>query len=552
MPNTIAIIIADAATTRFGLPSMLSRGVAGRTVLSHTIERARRVAGVQGVAVVHPAGQDLQALVEDAEGVTFVPVAEGWTDRFQPARIAARKWSLTAWRGGLAGATCYDELLPAAPMLHAMDTCGATSAVIVGGDWMLLDSDLTAQVLALHLEYPDAMPMTFSQAPPGLCGIAVSRSFVEELTKNPSSSIGQVLAYVPTHPQADPIGKDVCVQVPANVRSTARRYICDMPRAAAMIDALAIELGDALLTADASRIVDAVRVIEADTTDAPLPQAVTLELSPQREVAGPIVPQHYVTLDRQAMDVDAALAIVAQLGREAMGDTVLTLGGLGDALLHEGWRAVVDAAHEAGVLGICIETDLLVDQTTLRALLDAPVDVLAVRMNADTAATYTKVMGVDRFDAVLDNLKYLFDQRQRGVVDGRPAGFPWIVPRLVKTAETLADMEDFFDKWIHYLGHAVIEPATTGAGLMPDLSPVNMAGPQRKPCRQVGRRLTVLSNGCVAQCDQDWHGTAGAGDARRESIAALWEKTSPFRNAHKDGRWNELELCKNCHEWHRP
>jgi len=552
MPDTIAIILADASTTRFGLPSMLSREVAGRNVLSHTVARARRVEGVRGIAIVHPAGQDVASLIDDVGDVTFVPIAEGWTDRYQASRIAARKWSLTAWRGGLAGATCYDELLPAKPVLQAFDACSASAAVVLGGDWMLLDPAITGKVLSLHLQYPQAMPMTFCQAPPGLAGIAVSRTFIDELVKNPSSSVGQVLAYVPTHPQADPIGKDVCVQIPANVRNTSRRYICDKPRSAAMIDALASRLGDVFATADGSLIADTVRDIEAEATDTPLPQQVTLELTPRREVNGPIVPQHYVTLAREAMDVDAALAIVEQIGRAGMGDTALTLGGLGDALLHESWRAVVDAAKATGVLGICIETDLLVDQQTLRDVLDAGVDVVSVRMNADTPETYAKVMGVDRYKTVLDNLQFLFDQRQRRAVSGGPTGLPWIVPRLVKAADTLADMEDFFDKWVHYLGHAVIEPATSGAGQMPELSPVNMAAPQRRPCRQVTRRLTVLSNGCVAQCDQDWRGQAAAGDARREQLASIWQRAAGFRKAHQDGRWNELELCKNCHEWHRP
>jgi radical SAM protein with 4Fe4S-binding SPASM domain len=552
MPDTIAIILADASTTRFGLPSMLSRDVAGRNVLSHTVARARRIEGVRGIAVVHPADQDLASLVDDAGDVTFVPISEGWTDRYTAMCIAARKWSLTAWRGGLAGATCYDELLLAKPVLQAFDACNASAGVLLGGDWMLLDPAITGKVLALHLQYPQAMPMTFCQAPPGLAGLAVSRTFIDELAKNPSSSIGQVLAYVPTHPQADPIGKDVCVQIPANVRNTSRRYICDTSRGAAMIDALAARLGDVLATADGSLIADTVREIEAEAPDLPLPQQVTLELTPQREVNGPIVPQHYVTLSREAMDVEAALAIVEQLGRAGMGDTALTLGGLGDALLYEGWRTVVDAAKAAGVLGICIETDLLVDQQTLRDVLDAGVDVVSVRLNADTPETYAKVMGVDRYKTVLDNLQFLFDQRQRRAVSGGLTGLPWIVPRLVKTADTLGDMEDFFDKWVHYLGHAVIEPATSGAGQMPELSPVNMAAPQRRPCRQVTRRLTVLSNGCVAQCDQDWQGQAAAGDTARQTLADIWKQAAGFRKAQQDGRWNELELCRNCHEWHRP
>ena len=111
-----------------------------------------------------------------------------------------------------------------------------------------------------------------------------------------------------------------------------------------------------------------------------------------------------------------------------------------------------------------------------------------------------------------ENLQWLLKERHRRSETIGTLG-PWVVPYLIKTAHTLADMETFFDRWTHLAGHAVIQPATTGCGLMPDLSPVNMAPPRRAACRQLTGRMTLHSDARIPRCDQDWLTRAPAGNA---------------------------------------
>jgi hypothetical protein len=533
-------------------------------VLEHTLARIARVSAVRAMVLVHPAAQDPMTLLGATRfGKPLAGHADpgNLTDAHHPMRIAARKWSLSAWRGGLAGAGCYDELLPAAPLVDAMKRHKAESALLVGADWPLVDPDLCQRVLEQHLSNPQAMAFTFSQAPPGLAGVAVGAPLLEQIAAR-QGLFGQMLSYNPRTPQADPIGRDVCVQIDAAVRSCNRRFIYDTDRSAAMIDAIADRLGNRLSSADAGAVADATHQVEADRPGGfgRLPQQITIELTPQRAVAGPITPQQYVQFDREPMALDTALHIIEQLGAD--GDTAVTLGGLGDALLHENWLDIVEAAHRAGVFGLAVATDLLVDQGTLEKLLVAPLDVVSARVNADTARVYEAVMGDDRFKQVTDNLQWLLAERaDREQVepagDGenrarRPAALPWIVPHLVKTDQTLGDMETFFDRWLYFAGQAVIEPATTGCGLMPAQSPVAMAPPKRRPCLQIDRRLTILSDGRVAQCDQDWLGRGCAGDAAVTPLAEIWQSMNELRRSHRDERWGELALCGCCDQWHRP
>ena len=565
MPRTIALIPIDLTRSRLGTPSALLHRLGGLTVLERTLSRLTRVPQVEMIVLVHPAGQQpLNVLTASriAKPVrSFAIPASVPVDGFQPMRIAGRKWALHSWRGGLGSACVYDELLPAGPLVAAMQDCGATSALLAGGDWPLVDPAICEQVLERHLAQPQAMKMVFTQAPPGLAGVAVAREMLEHVAEK-QTGFGPVLAYVPTKPQADPIGLDVCVPIPAPVRSCALRFIYDTQRSRALIDAIA---GAASLEdADASQTVAvASQELNADNGEhgrgGELPAQITLELTPQRMLRGQITPQHYVDFERPPMELDAARRLIAQIA--ACDDAVLTLGGLGDALLHPNWRDVVTAAHEVGVAGIAIETDLLVDEAALSDLLSLPVDVVSVRVNADTAAVYEKVMGEGRFAEVVRNVQWLLVERGKRcaqaaqVADGR-AGFPWIVPRLVKTSDTLGDMETFFDRWTHFAGHAVIDPSQTGrqgaTQVMPQLSPVRMAPPKRFACRQLDRRLTILSDGRAALCDQDWLGSHVLGDTAITPLSDIWQQARSIRALHQAGRWNELPQCAGCHEWHRP
>ncbi len=549
--KVVALIPMDLRQTPLGLPSLLLHQVAGQSVLQHTLMRVGQIQAIDAIVLVHPAGQlplsSLDVELIDKPVIAFAHEAGVQLNMQQKMRLAGRKWSLHSWRGGLGSATCYDELLPAAPLAQAMKHVSADSAILIGGDWPLVDPHWCQQVITRHLEAAKSMKMVFTQAPPGLAGIALAGDLIEHLADK-NAGFGHTLGYVPSKPQADPIGLDVCVQIPPVVRGCAKRFIYDTPRSAALIDAILTSPDDELhQQRDATAVCELALTI--DHSSRFLPQQITLELTPQRLVQGPVTPHHYTQFKREPIAVTHVKRIVEEIGDAS--DVVLTLGGLGDALLHPDWLAIVESARAAHTLGIAIETDLLIDESQLPALLDAPIDVLTVRLNADTAATYERVMGADHFATVTRNLQWLLTERQR-----RGGGLPWIVPRLIKTRETLLDMETFFDRWMHFTGHAVIEPATTGrAGslpIAPEQSPVMMAPPRRVGCRQLERRMSILSDGTVPRCDQDWQGEEIMGDTRIASLYEIWQQSQPMRQRHAHGRWNEMTSCAGCHEWHRP
>ncbi|MFW6060964.1 MAG: hypothetical protein ACODAQ_12355, partial [Phycisphaeraceae bacterium] len=386
--TAIALIAADLQRNRFGGPARLHETIAGRSVLEHTVRRAARISRISKIVLVHPAGQDPFKLIDRQKidkSLAALPIEGGLDEPRDRHWAAARKWALTCWRGGLGAATAFDEVLPAAPLLAALDAHHAESALLLRGEWCAFDDQLADAQLAQHAENTEAYRLCFTQAPPGLGCLVAHRASIAQVAEH-HAAFGQALGYRPQRPALDPIGREVNIAIPATVRDTYRRFAYDTPRSAALLRRIAERLDDAFLTADAEAITDAACAVEADDPAIAferLPQQVTLELTPRRAVNGPITPQHHVSFERPDIDVDLAQRIVAQLGDgEAAGDVALRLGGLGDALLHPQWDEIVRAAHDAGVLGICIETELLCDTATLDRLMTLPIDVVSVRFNA--------------------------------------------------------------------------------------------------------------------------------------------------------------------------
>jgi len=547
MPKPAVIIPVDARQSGLGLPSCIDHVIDSHTVLSHTLRRVQRVAEAETILLVHPPDQRLDALLSAdvrSERLRFVS-SERFEDPFAAMRQVARRWSPTAWRGGLGAMSIFDELLPPGPLLDAMDAAHVESALLVGPDWCCVDPGLCDAVLKRHLVEPSALRFVFTQAAPGLCGCAVHRDMLDELQK-PGAAFAELLNYVPTRPQLDPIGRDVCIAVPPAVRDAGQRYVYDLPQSRALLDRL-VPLVDADTWAE---------TLVGLTTAEPALREITIELTPYRLANGFVTPHHHCAFDRDPMSRRMAMHLIRQL--EQRSDVCVTFGGLGDAMLHPDWHDIARAAKDAGVLSVHLETDMLIDPFDVHPLIDGCVDVVSLRLNADTAESYAQAMGVDRFGDVLKRIEQVLNTRNARAREGKATfGVPWLVPRFVKTADTLHDMDSFFDKWTHFANHAVIEPPTRGRDgdgefILPQLAVVDMSPPKRYPCRQIQQRMTVLSNGFYALCDQDWTCAAPLGDAHDITLDEAWDELQFVRQKHAEQKWDRFPLCEGCREWHRP
>ncbi len=555
MSELIAVVRADRMGTGVGLKSCIQAVVKdgrGKTVLWHTLNRVAQVKGIKQVVVIFPESQEIQSLLDgdDFQGrLTLMPLPqEMMFDQLQSKRQVARKWAMTSWRGGLGGMSCYDELLPITPILHAVNQHKADGALLVGGDWMLVDPEFCDRVIARHLENPQNMAFVFSQCPPGLAGCVVGQELLSNMDQS-RSTFGLMLDYNPSKVQSDPIAFDVCVPVEPVVRDTQNRFIYDGSHARLAIDQLAEKMGDELAHADRQTLVQQLQQLDSNHNVAQLlPGQLGLELTPRRGVSGKLLPQYYVDLDREDLSFELAQRIFQQIA--AQGDVLLTLGGLGEPMLHDRFFDLIQDAKQQGVWGIHVETDLGIEEQRVTDLLSCGAEVISMRIHTDKHQSYDSWISPNDkkcFDLMIKNVEQLINGQRKNTQQ-----MPWLVPTMFKIPETFDQIEQFFDRWTHFVQHAVIRYPARGCGLMPHLGGTQMHPPKRFSCRQLPKRMTILSNGQVVLCDQDWQGKVAAGHVKNKSLLEIWQSMHHIREQQINGQWQAMPLCKKCHEWHRP
>jgi hypothetical protein len=437
---------------------------------------------------------------------------------------AARAFSPGSWRGGIAGLSAYDEVLCPAAMAAALDSRGATAALLVGPDWPLLDVSATtgcAAVVSRHLEHPDQHRIVFTQAPPGLGGCLLHADLCRELAQRSRlSTIGSLLVYQPHVPQGDPIARDANVQIDHRVRRSLVRATADSLRQQALLGrAFPGDPGEMT----PAEIVEALERVELPESG---PREVVLELTTDRAARGRFG-ELTGAARRPAMAPETARRLVTQIAD--LDECVLTLGGAGDPLLHDAFDELVAFAVRLGVL-VHVRTELRAEPATIDRLLATAPHVISVDVNAHAPATYERMMGRDDHGAVLERVQRLVDGRTHlaGPADLSALARPWIVPRLLRCRETYEDIDAFFDHWQRALGTAVIDAPPPGSD---DLAPA--VTPARVRQARDARCLTVLADGRAPVDGDDLNTRGETISATTGSLADAWREILDARRA----RW---------------
>ncbi len=187
-----------------GLPSRAGERLGERTVLAQTVARARRTAGLEGVAVlVSPggAGAALEILGSEArvENVRVLEVLEPDFPR-REALQRARKWSKDGWRLGI-GQTVEADAAGHFPSLAAAGReLGADAVISVLPEAALVGPELLAGLVE-HAAPADQPPLPSAgcQAPGGFAGLFGMVGWLEAMGAN-DLTCGQNSAWRPDRP----------------------------------------------------------------------------------------------------------------------------------------------------------------------------------------------------------------------------------------------------------------------------------------------------------------------------------------------------------------
>jgi spiro-SPASM protein len=546
--NFVAAVFADFAETFLGGESQLLTQLGSRSVLGHTLTRLMGVAGLERRCLFVRSRDEgtAKATVRElglADEIDVLALDNGVRPRRRLLRCG-RKWNLDAWRGSPLGTTWFDEYVEPLCVARVLDHYQAEGVLCLDGHQPTLDVGIATRMIAHQRENDAEARFVFTQAPPGAAGIVLRRDVTRELVEQ-QYPVGLLLSYRPEMPQMDPITRQSCLRITAEVAQTPARLTADTRQSREVVAQAFAALGE---DCDADALCAWLRTSGHKRVRS-LPVEVELELTtddPLRETT--VRPRGDRVPRRQLEDLNAVEGLARQLA--AYDDRLLFLGGHGDPLLHSEFPDICRRIRAAGVCGLGVATPLMeLPEPALDALVDGGVDVVEVQLDANSAATYRHVHNADAFERVLSNVERIQAARRT-----HESPEPLVVGSLTRCAATLDELEAFFERWIRATGAAVIRGYNEYCGLLPADSVLAMTPPTRGPCRRLDRRMMLLADGRAVLCSQDVTGAMSLGTWTSDALTDLWRGAvlRDARESHSRLAFDNYPLCMRCAEWFRP
>jgi len=224
---------------------------------------------------------------------------------------------------------------------------------------------------------------------------------------------------------------------------------------------------------------------------------------------------------------------------------VLRYAADGESLLNPHFLDMVDEVKAAGIGPVDLTTNAMsLSEDKMRRLLEAPIDVIDVSLDAFSKETYEKIRIRGKFDQVTANLKRLIEMRNE---IGSPTK---IMTSIISQQEALDEVDAFREFWGEYVDEVLVRGLNTDLGIV-NVSETYFEEIERWPCPQFWKRVTINQHGDVRFCVEDWRNTGIVGNVMEQSIAEIWQSEiyQKFRDLHASGRWGDVSMCRKCMDW---
>lgn len=178
----------------------------------------------------------------------------------------------------------------------------------------------------------------------------------------------------------------------------------------------------------------------------------------------------------------------------------------------------------------------VLDHATLDRLMTFERFQLTISVNATTRERYHEVHGRDRFDAIV------------GLLEGWQGPRDRVVLSCVVSADHPDDFVEF-ERHFRPLGYRVrLVPMSTRISAKPLNRAVLEVIPQFGRCRYPLDTMTILADGRVVLCGQDWRHSSAFGSIAEQTLAEIWNSPalSEVRQAVVSGRLREVPGCSSC------
>ena len=257
----------------------------------------------------------------------------------------------------------------------------------------------------------------------------------------------------------------------------------------------------------------------------------------------PQCPRNFSDLPKQGMmATDTFEKIVRECKEKKLNSIFLDHGG--EALMNRNLPNFVKMWKDAGIIDIMISTNAsLLTRKLSRALIQNGVTKINFSIDAATTKIYEKVRPGGVYDKVIRNVEAFLDEKQ-----GHGKSYPRVRVSFIVQEHNKREIELFYAQWEKRVNVISFQKYLDYKKILGENE--NDVQPEAfdYQCYQPFTNLMIDYKGGIHVCNHDYNHRYILGKIDQDTLTACWqsETMEELRNAHRNTRWSDIELCKNC------
>ncbi len=248
-------------------------------------------------------------------------------------------------------------------------------------------------------------------------------------------------------------------------------------------------------------------------------------------------------MKRPLGDLDSSL-LQTVLSQCKHGPELVNLFHAGEPLLHPHLGELISQCKAQGVRVLITTTGALLTAEKGRELIESGLDMLVFSLDAATPLTYRQIRKHSRYETVIHNIERFLKLKAR-LKHG-----PFVQVQMVNLDINRQEAQDFLEQWRPKVDSVRIKRFYNTANIAATIGqsvPGHLAA-KPLPCFMLWREPVICWDGTVLPCCVDLIGEAPLGNVLKQPLADIWNGPAmvEMRRLHAAGRYQEIELCRNC------
>lgn len=221
---------------------------------------------------------------------------------------------------------------------------------------------------------------------------------------------------------------------------------------------------------------------------------------------------------------------------------LINLFHCGEPLLHPEICKFISMCHKENIKVQITTTGNLLTNDMAYSLINSGIDMIVFSLDAVTKDTYSCIRK-SNFVEVVKNIENFIELKRKL---GRG---PFIQVQMVKMEINYLEIKQFQNFWKKKADSIRIKHFYNTANIASELNyKINLRKSAAHPCIMLWREPVICWDGTVLPCCVDLIGQCPIGNIKEHTIEEIWngEIMQNMRKLHIQGRYKEIDLCRNC------